>query len=1569
MARLNIGVDVAGAEKVAKLAENLQNLSKASADTARSTQEGNAAYGQLALQLEKLSQQAKQVGPQLQQINTMYRLAAGGVREFMKELQQNKDLSSQKFLNDAIATTQAYRDLGVAAREARIAMSGAITGNSELAVAANNAAEATYAVSASTRAQVAALNQLQALDAKYVATLGMQILLEDQGAIALREKTAAIQAQIAAYGKLTAMGVAPVIGRGNYTGQLAEAERMVALSKQYEEYQQKAASYYSAGRNKLGLGAEQATDNKMAEQALTNLKNIEQAEKQLADLRSAQGKISGGDNAARLRAESLLYDELTGKLKVNIEQMAIYDQKSGKLVNGVEVAAALSAAYDKVGASLGKVTSQAAAADIALDKLQGTKAPTSAYAATGRNALKSGASGGGAYAAQIAAESKMYDEVTGKLKTHIEDFAKYDKESKKLLNGKQMFAEYERAFAQASGTSKDFFTRMTEGIPVLGHLGKEFDNLGAKGTMLHDTMRGVSGAMGGLWMTYGNMVPLIAGFAVAATTLKAIKIDTEFDYLTRYTQALSDGAIKGADGLKQLQTQLLAVKDISQGPNELAAGMLEFARAGTDTNVALQHIGELSRFATLGEMDLAKAIELVVGQTRAFKDVNFSEAVNIVAKVADDTSVSITQMVEAFKNTTELGTVMHAKFADVATAIGVMADHGIRGATAGAALRTSLLQLIAPSGSAIKIMGDLGVSFSAIDKGTGKIKNLKQMMIDLYEATKHLGEGEKTVVLEKMTGNRSIKAIGSLLDAVKEEMNILSKGDSAVEKHGKTWDDTAKAVAAAIDKMGGGHTYLQETMESMAESGHVQLERLKADFERLLVAAVNSEDITKSLKDLRDIVADPAVQSGIQHMVNLFIKLASLSFGNLAALGNFLQMTRAMFSGDVEIPQWLKMLTSGSNKDVGNWAEMYNAGTSELNASLEEKQDKLEELQKKLAKGQSLGYPETSPYMTQLKDQVDSTQTALTNVMAIYDKTQVSLGKQDALKHMAQSLLNVGKSGEIGAEGIEKTTAAAEIFRMQQAANLESAGAVAKVKAKMQEQVDEFSAQIINPGSNKYEAPKQGESDEQYLKRVTQLTKEYAVQVERLNSVELERAKKQDIAFTADQILAKRGEAQARMENNEAIRQTVAEMNNYVLAMKIASAEDEHWLKFAEKSYKAMEKLSDQYALLGKSDIEKSQIRESIALEKATKEAEAYQLALREVGNEVTKLMSRYDSLAGARTQTFAELKAEGFTDEQAESKLAAAEKTRRVIAEQARKAIGLKYKLEDPDEQRPTPEQFAAGQKLENLVQANKKAYGAIGAYTSGIYNQMMSDAGIEYQYYLDTTNDKELAYKMYTENVRRIQESMPNESWSTAIGYGLDDVAEKAKYVGRDISRAFEDAFDKAGDAIADFVMTGKGDFKDLIESLISDLARLMVRQNITGPLAGMLSGMLFGTGTADYAGAASDITNLIGTSGLFHTGGVVGTGEGGRRGGVDPSIFTNAPRFHQGLMPDEFPSILKKGEGVFTPQQMRALGGITNNRSTHTSVNVPVNVEGGGSKRMTIELKREVEHTVTEVIRRHS
>lgn len=132
-------------------------------------------------------------------------------------------------------------------------------------------------------------------------------------------------------------------------------------------------------------------------------------------------------------------------------------------------------------------------------------------------------------------------------------------------------------------------------------------------------------------------------------------------------------------------------------------------------------------------------------------------------------------------------------------------------------------------------------------------------------------------------------------------------------------------------------------------------------------------------------------------------------------------------------------------------------------------------------------------------------------------------------------------------------------------------------------------------------------------------------------------------------------------------------------------------------------------------------------------------------------------------------------------------------------------------------------------------------------------------------------------------------------------------------EIQRASENAFRSMEDVFVQFATTGRLSFRGLADSILADLARIAARQAIGHALSGL---NLYGGGAQVFGGDFSIL-------GAFHGGGIAGRATR-RHTGIDPRVFAGAPRLHRGgLANDEVPAILRRGEGVFTPEQMRALG----------------------------------------------
>jgi chromosome segregation ATPase len=124
--------------------------------------------------------------------------------------------------------------------------------------------------------------------------------------------------------------------------------------------------------------------------------------------------------------------------------------------------------------------------------------------------------------------------------------------------------------------------------------------------------------------------------------------------------------------------------------------------------------------------------------------------------------------------------------------------------------------------------------------------------------------------------------------------------------------------------------------------------------------------------------------------------------------------------------------------------------------------------------------------------------------------------------------------------------------------------------------------------------------------------------------------------------------------------------------------------------------------------------------------------------------------------------------------------------------------------------------------------------------------------------------------------------------------------------MSQNFSDAF---ADVITGTQSVEKA-FTAMINSIISGLVRMSTQRGFEQIFGMLMTGLpsLFGGGAANlpinqpgFPGAAT-----------FHSGGVVGASGGAVRN-IPMAAFSFAPRLHNGLMPDEYPAVLQKGERV--------------------------------------------------------
>jgi muramidase (phage lysozyme) len=165
---------------------------------------------------------------------------------------------------------------------------------------------------------------------------------------------------------------------------------------------------------------------------------------------------------------------------------------------------------------------------------------------------------------------------------------------------------------------------------------------------------------------------------------------------------------------------------------------------------------------------------------------------------------------------------------------------------------------------------------------------------------------------------------------------------------------------------------------------------------------------------------------------------------------------------------------------------------------------------------------------------------------------------------------------------------------------------------------------------------------------------------------------------------------------------------------------------------------------------------------------------------------------------------------------------------------------------------------------------------------------------------------------------------------------------------------------------LITGTGDLRSMISGVFKDMVNMNVKwlmgtignkgSEAGGAMAKLNAGLRNGGG-AKKLGAP-----------IAHTGGIIGRSSLASRI-VGSHIFSGAPRFHTGgiVGRDEVPIIAKKGEGVFTPEQMQSLGGWS---QSNFQISAPITVNGSAgtpaqNDDLAKKMAREMEATMRGVV----
>ena len=235
-------------------------------------------------------------------------------------------------------------------------------------------------------------------------------------------------------------------------------------------------------------------------------------------------------------------------------------------------------------------------------------------------------------------------------------------------------------------------------------------------TKVEKSFGDMASSAGAKMTSMGTDMSLKVTAPIVAIGAASIYTAAQFDDSMRQVQATSGATGAEFDALREQARQLGA--DTAFSASEAAEGMNYLAAAGFDATQVMEAMPGMLSLASAGHVELGQAAEIASSILNGF-NLEAEEAgrvADVLAKSAAATNAGVTDMGEAMSYVAPVAKATGLSLEEVAAAIGIMSNAGIKGSMAGTALRGSLTALMSPTDEAAGIMSRYNIEINTNQK-------------------------------------------------------------------------------------------------------------------------------------------------------------------------------------------------------------------------------------------------------------------------------------------------------------------------------------------------------------------------------------------------------------------------------------------------------------------------------------------------------------------------------------------------------------------------------------------------------------------------------------------------------------------------------------------------------------------------------------------------------------------------------------------------------------------------------------------------------------------------------------
>lgn len=345
-----------------------------------------------------------------------------------------------------------------------------------------------------------------------------------------------------------------------------------------------------------------------------------------------------------------------------------------------------------------------------------------------------------------------------------------------------------------------------------------------------------------------------ASTAILAFTKSSIDVGAKFDSSMSQVAATMGTTVDKIQNLRDFAIDMGSKTAFSA--SQAADALNYMALAGYDAEQSMKALPNVLNLAAAGGIDLATASDMVTDAASAL-GLSMDESaklIDMMAMASSKSNTSVAQLGEAILTVGGTAKNLAGGTNELSTALGILADNGIKGAEGGTALRNIILSLSAPTDTAAGAMEALGVK---VFDSFGNMRSLNDIFADFGSTLSTMTQGEQTQVLNEIFNKVDLKSVNALL-----------------ANTGERFDELSGYIAGASG-----------AAEQMAET---QLDNLTGDI-TLLKSAIEgaqislSDKFTPSLRNLVQLVTNFVSSGGIEKIIDNFVLLSPVVAAATAA--------------------------------------------------------------------------------------------------------------------------------------------------------------------------------------------------------------------------------------------------------------------------------------------------------------------------------------------------------------------------------------------------------------------------------------------------------------------------------------------------------------------------------------------------------------------------------------------------------------------------------------------------------------------------------------------------------------